>query len=242
MLDWSAARWAPGVCVDCGEPANLRDPLTGASRHKPCAERAATPERFPIDADAPEAGAALGPERAAKRRETVKYRPEGYPFSVARFRDALAVWPPEPVRISQPALAGGADEAPAVESPPVEHVIPMRDLQDGDPCPKGVHTVHAALVKAGWTVRAVYACVRRDGVPVHSVSLRARQAGTGRRCWAVWVDGKATGGQVSWRSGTLGITEWRKATGSAPAPRKAPQEHPPVDLRPMDTPAQGALL
>lgn len=243
VLDWSAARWAPGVCVDCGEPANLRDPATGASRHKTCAERVAVPACS--TGSEPEA-AALGPERAAKRSERVRYRPEGYPFDVARLRDVLAVWPAEPARIGRPATEP-PERPPAVES---RTVVAMRDLADGDPCPRGALTAQAALVAAGWAVRATYACVLVDGAGAtpggvlrHSVALRAARGG--RRAWAVWVDGKATGGQVQGVRGTLGVTDWRRATGSAPTPKPsrgvpAPdptlEGAPSVDLRPMDTP------
>lgn len=238
VLDWSAARSVPGICIDCGQPSSLLDPLTGKPRHKPCAERVAEPSAV-ASAD----GAALGPERAAKRSDSVRYRPEGYPYSHARHMDVLAAWPPEPIRLRQPQMV--AHDEPAVAEPEVEHLVPMRPLQDGDPCPKGVHTVRAALERAGWGVQAVYACVRREGVPVHSVSLRCSRRGV--RAWAVWVDGKATGGQVQGHRGTLGITAWRAATGSAPvpkAPRRTPSvDTPPVvDLRPMDAPSQDPLL
>lgn len=228
------ARWAPGTCVDCGRPANLRDPLTGQSRHKPCAERVATPAVAPD-----EASAALGPEKAAKRRDSVRHMPGGgHPYNHARHMDVLAAWPPLPVKIVRDDLAADEDDAEPAVAPPVEHVVPMRALAEGDPCPKAVHDVRAALERAGWTVTATYACVQTEGVVTHSVVLRAGREGV--RAWAAWVNGKATGGQVQGHRGTLGITAWRVATGSAPTPKAKRKAAPPAQPTLLDLEAVAA--
>jgi hypothetical protein len=219
-LDWSGASGcAPMPCLDCGRLAGLRDPATGVPRHKTCAERVAPAvEGVPAEV-------ALGPERVKGVAKLAPYRP-AQPFQVGRFRELLTVWPPD----THAVMAGGSDEVEGASEPEPDGVVfGARGVAEGDPLPRTLLATRDALEGIGWEVDTTVAAYRKGGQVRTSVALRCRRGG--QRAYALWVAGKADGGQIQGVAAELGITAWKVACGVEPKAKGKAEPREVVDLQ-----------